>query len=707
MRKLILSFLLILPLTTIPAQSDAAMDSLQRVLAQKRAARDRMGEAEALNAIAAIYYNQQQDSLALAYTTEALQRLPEGRSVLKGRLLYRQAMLFYFTRQDLVRALPLLDSAYALLKASNDPALFGPFLQSYGPILSQNLQCQKALNILTEAEQVYLSNKAVGTTDRLLNVYSNLLSAAYMLGDYQRALAFARKGIEVGKVSDNYELVADLYYNNALTLSALGYEQDAEQNYLKSLELNRKGKVAAGIVTVTTALGDYYCRHNQAKRGFQYLDQAKAAAAQAKDFYAVAVAQKIAAAGYASQKDYARALAEIDSCIRYFETTKDSRMIQGMYLEKASTLKDNHQPEEAIMWANKELDLARQTSGYAYIYSSYQLLSDIEKERGHFEQALRYHEQYAAYKDSVYSNDLKSKLAEERTRQNVEAVQDARQKAEREAALLNTQNRLFLALGAALLTLLAAGAYFFRKLRRAKNLLDAQNLQLAQLNQAKDKFFGIIAHDLRNPLSAFQGVGEQLRFYLEKGDTAKLHKITGLIAKSAASLSALLDNLLSWALLNRGMIPYSPEPLTLSSEIAANFDIHENAAAAKGIQLESSIPPDLLVQADRNALQAILRNLVGNAVKFTPPGGRVTLGCAARGDKVCIVINDTGTGIAAEKLDKLFTLDKRATHGTAGEKGAGLGLLLCKELVELNRGMLRVFSTEGKGSTVEFSLPAC
>lgn len=232
-----------------------------------------------------------------------------------------------------------------------------------------------------------------------------------------------------------------------------------------------------------------------------------------------------------------------------------------------------------------------------------------------------------------------------------------------------------------------------------------QNRQLLQLNQTKDKFFGIIAHDLRNPLSAFQGVGEQLQFYLQKGDTDKLQKISGLISKSAANLGALLDNLLSWALLNRGMIPYHPESLSPASEADMNFEIHENAAQAKNIRLENHIPRHILVLADRNALQTIFRNIIGNAIKFTPPGGQVTLSSEAIGAAVFISISDTGAGMSAEKINQLFSLDKRSEHGTAGEKGAGLGLVLCKELVEMNQGALQVFSTEGQGSTVRFSLP--
>lgn len=702
--KKILFLALVLPLW-LSAQSDTAVDSLQKIVSQKQAAQDRTGEAAALFELCNLFYDRQQDQLAMEYAAKALAKLPAGNPVLKGRLLYRKAMLVYFSGQDFSGSLSLLDSAYVLLKSTDDPVLLGPFLLSYGSILNQQLKHSEGRKVLSEAEQIFLKNREVGTTDRLLNVYSNLLAGTYALGDYQAALTFARKGIETGKNSNNYELIADLYYNNALTLSALKYEKDTEQSYLKALEFNRKGGVAAGIISTSIALGDYYFHKEQPDRGFQYLTEAQTAAIRTQDFYSLATIHKIEAAYYTSEKNYTKATIAIDSCIAYFEKNNDPRLLQGIYYQKADILQHTGRLDEAAEWAKRELDLARRTNSRMQEYSTYLLLSEIEKKRNNFPQALVYYEQYAAVKDSVYDNNLENRLAEERTKQNVEAEQDARRKAELEAQLLASRNQLYGIVTAGLFFILLAGGYLYRQLQRTQKQLEIQNGQLQQLNQTKDKFFGIIAHDLRNPLSAFQGVGEQLNFYLQKGDTDKLQKISGLITKSAANLGALLDNLLSWALLNRGMIPYHPEPLSLASEAAVNFEMHEHAAHTKDIRLENNIPERTRVQADRNALQTILRNLIGNAVKFTPPGGCVTLGSEEKDGLVVITVSDTGTGISAEKLDQLFTLEKRSEHGTAGEKGAGLGLVLCKELVEMNKGMLRIFSTEGKGSTFEFSLP--
>lgn len=703
MRKFL--FIVCLSPIWLSAQPNVVIDSLQKILSQKKLAQDALGQADVLFRISTVYYNQKEDKTALEYILAAQQQLPEGNPTLKGRILYRKAMLLNFLGKDHAQCLPILDSAYLLLKPSDDPNILAPFLQSYGSLLSQNLKYQKGLEILMEAEQVCLQHPEIGTSDRLLNIYSNILSTGQQTGNFDLALTYARKGIEIGKNSTNFELLADLHYNNALILASLGYEEESEQNYLKALELNEKGQLAPGIILANLALGEYYDRHQQPKLGLKYLAAAKAVAAKTKDSYSIALVNKMEAEHHINLKNYPMALASIDSCIQYFETTQDSRLNLGFFYTKARILKAQNRLEESVLWTKKEITMAQKAKSYYFISSSYLLLAEIEKERQNFSQALTYYEQYTQYKDSVFTANLEGKVAQERTKQNIETEQDARKKAELEADLLHSRNQLFGAIAGGLALILLIGGYLFFQLRKSRRQLENQNLQLSQLNATKDKFFGIIAHDLRNPLTAFQGVGEQLEYYLNKGDTAKLEKISSLIAKSAANLSSLLDNLLSWAMLNRGMIPYHPEPLELAAESAANFEIHENAAAAKNIQLENNIPKNISVQADRNALQAILRNLLGNAVKFTPVGGRVTLGCEEKEGKIFIKVNDTGTGIAAEKLEQLFTLEKRSEHGTAGEKGAGLGLLLCKELVEMNQGLLRVFSTQGKGSTFEFSLP--
>jgi signal transduction histidine kinase len=409
-----------------------------------------------------------------------------------------------------------------------------------------------------------------------------------------------------------------------------------------------------------------------------------------------------------AQKDYETAKSIFNKVAEWYG-------FKSMYLESAQVYEKlaeiylkTQQTDEALNAGQKNLALCEKTRSKTAIADAHHLLYRIYKELGDFPSALYQHEAYFLLLDSVKTIDLRRRLSEERVKQNVEDLEDEKKRVERESALLLVRNRLYLTLGAMLLLVLIFGSYLYSQLRKTRKKLDRQNQKLTHLNQEKDKFFSIIAHDLRSPLAAFQGVGAQLKYCLEKGNFTMLDKISDMLTKSAANLSGLLDNLLSWALLNRGMIPYHPEPLNLHNTVADTFQIYENAAATKGIHLENKVLPDISVQADSNGLQAILRNLVGNAIKFTPAGhnGLVSVSSEVEADKISITVQDTGTGMSAEKLDKIFTLEKRSDRGTAGEKGAGLGLLLCKELVELHQGVLKVQSTEGKGTSFVFSMPS-
>lgn len=204
---------------------------------------------------------------------------------------------------------------------------------------------------------------------------------------------------------------------------------------------------------------------------------------------------------------------------------------------------------------------------------------------------------------------------------------------------------------------------------------------------------------------ALEGVGEQMAFYLKKQQGDKLERLANQVDKTARHLNNLLDNLLNWALLQQGVIPYRPQSINIKSIAEEVLEMFQTQALSKNILLENHIAKDLSVYADTNTLQAILRNLLSNAIKFTPSGGKVSLSTELREDQVYINVNDSGIGIAEEKLEKLFSINKSSEKGTAGEKGTGLGLMLVKELVELNKGTVQVLSKLNTGSSFMVSLP--
>lgn len=307
--------------------------------------------------------------------------------------------------------------------------------------------------------------------------------------------------------------------------------------------------------------------------------------------------------------------------------------------------------------------------------------------------------------DTSKTIQLQENIAEEKTKQNIETYQYKTQKAELQAQLLTRRNQLFFTILIALASFFLVGIYFYRKLSSSRKKISEQNLQLQQLNDTKDRFFGIIAHDLRSPISALDGVGQQMAYYLKKNDIPKLNLLSERVDLTAKNMSNLLDNLLSWALLQKGMISYNPQSVNVFNAVEENISLFKEVATLKGVELKNLVDESLVVYADESALATILRNLIHNAVKFTETGGKVSVDAEKKGDRVFIIINDTGTGIGADAIPKLFDVSHRSRTGTKGEKGTGLGLTLCKEMIELNKGSIRVTSKVGIGTAFIFDLP--
>ena len=233
-------------------------------------------------------------------------------------------------------------------------------------------------------------------------------------------------------------------------------------------------------------------------------------------------------------------------------------------------------------------------------------------------------------------------------------------------------------------------------------------LKLIELNATKDKFFSIIAHDLRSPFNSLFGLTKLLEEELSTMSPGQVQKIVGTMRKSATNLFSLLENLLEWSRLQRGFIPYTPEPILLMPKVMIETALALESANKKEIELSCDIPEGLIVVADANMLGAILRNLTSNSVKFTPKGRKVVISAKPISDNwIEISVKDTGIGMNKEMVENLFKLDMdTGRRGTDNEPTTGLGLFICKDFVEKHGGKIWVESEEGKGSTFYFTIPS-
>ncbi len=251
----------------------------------------------------------------------------------------------------------------------------------------------------------------------------------------------------------------------------------------------------------------------------------------------------------------------------------------------------------------------------------------------------------------------------------------------------------------------------FTARRNAEQEIQKQNKQLKKLNATKDKFFSIIAHDLKSPFNSLVGYSDLLSENFDDFDSETQKKYIGFIKEGVINTHKLLENLLLWSQSQKGVIKFKPDLHNLHLVTKETLKYSEQPATAKSISITNEIPENVFVKADKDMLAIILRNLISNAIKFNPKGGEIVINASSfmNEDKqnfIKISVKDTGVGISSEIQAKLFKIEGDiSSSGTENESGTGLGLILCKEFIEKHGGKIWLKSKLKKGSTFIFTLP--
>ena len=244
------------------------------------------------------------------------------------------------------------------------------------------------------------------------------------------------------------------------------------------------------------------------------------------------------------------------------------------------------------------------------------------------------------------------------------------------------------------------------ELRLSLNELKKSEQKLIDLNTTKDRLFSIISHDLRGPIGGLKNFVQMLISAKNFDKPEDIIQDLEAIKTNAASTFDLLENLLAWSISEQNQINYSPEELNLFDIVDCSQQLFSGLSQSKKIVVDNQIRKEILVYGDRNMLMTILRNLVSNAIKFTPEGKKITITSEQLPSEVKISVSDEGQGISPSHQSRLFKKTEYfSTYGTNGEKGSGLGLLLCKDFIKKHDGIIGVESELGKGSTFYFTLP--
>lgn len=340
-----------------------------------------------------------------------------------------------------------------------------------------------------------------------------------------------------------------------------------------------------------------------------------------------------------------------------------------------------------------------------------------------------------AYKAHLYHKALADSLVNaEKTRQftRLEAEFEFKQQKdsialaqEKETLALNAtitqgkarQKATFLGLAAVGLVLFILGFFYFKNQKKNKQLaqlnseIQTQNAEiksqrdhLEDLNKTKSKFFSIISHDLRSPMSSFQALSSIIDFNLKEKNYEELREVNQEVVKRSKEISLLLDNLLAWAVSEEGEFPFNPEQTSVKDAVEQVKELYAPVALYKNISIVDETQDDQ-VYTDTNAFKTIVRNLVSNSIKFTDAGGKIILKSEEVEDMIQLEITDNGAGMTAEEVEMLNAGSITSKSGTSGEKGVGLGMKLVKEFVDLSGGQLTINSKQGQGTQFMIQLP--
>jgi two-component system sensor histidine kinase/response regulator len=242
--------------------------------------------------------------------------------------------------------------------------------------------------------------------------------------------------------------------------------------------------------------------------------------------------------------------------------------------------------------------------------------------------------------------------------------------------------------------------------KNAEKVLKEREQRLKELNATKDRFFSIIGHDLKSPFNSIMGFTDLLLEQIRAKDYEGIENYARIIQKSSKRAMALLTNLLEWSRSQTGRIDFNPEYVELVKKINLATEFFNDTAGQKSITIVKKLPHNIPVWADRHMISSILHNLISNGIKFSPPGSQITITAEPRKDHAIISVADNGVGIKENDLGNLFSIEHcQSTPGTQNETGTGLGLLICKEFVEMHKCKIWSESQKGKGSTFFFTLP--
>lgn len=552
------------------------------------------------------------------------------------------------------------------------------------------------------------------TTDSLKAQTMIKTSTAYShKGIYDQSMSLALEGLRLGeKIKDTLAII-DAHTNLGIDFfiqedyeKALGHFEVAERLSASVHDSIRLGHSINNIGLIVGSLSDYETeikRYKEAREIFGRIGE--------REGYANTIMNLGTA--YASLQRFPDAIASFEEALSIYQEIKYSAAEEQAYINLGETYLEMHEYGKALKAIYKSLDISERFNYRLDELYSIELLAKIHAAMKRYDSAYFYNREFVQLKDSLFNvekqsirSDMEAKYESEKKEQRIRQLQqetlikDLQVREEQQ-----WRNSLIMLSGSfGIIAILFFNRFRIKK--RTSDLLNKKNEELRQLNGLKDRMFTVISHDLKSPLSAFSNLTRSLAENVKQITPDQIEQYLLNLNQSSQDLSRLLNNLLEWALTQTGSMVYKPEVVDCQLMVDEVISQLSPSLNEKSIRIEKFIPDNLTAYADRNMVIIVLRNLVSNAIKFSHEGGVITIYAGHKSKVVTLGVKDTGVGISTGDQNKLFKPEEDVhAVGDSTEKGTGIGLLLCRELVEKNGGNIYVESKLGEGSNFYFSLP--
>ncbi len=511
-----------------------------------------------------------------------------------------------------------------------------------------NYYCRlgKMTNAIEHFERMRLIGEADQDSTIIAKSNNGLGTVYYQMGSFPKALDYYYKALSLSGTDTLFKV--RIYNNIGSAFTSLGPMDSVMQYYNKSVA--------------------YHLSH----QNFNYLSTT---------YSEIAIL-------YQKQKNDAELKKYFNLALDASLKANEPFQTAGVYLSIGEVILDQH-PDIAADYFGKALALAQQTNNYDQIIKSLEKLAFLSEKKRDFERAYEYLNLLVNLDNSLDSKQSRNRLEQLEYEQNADTKRNiATAKSNRQKSFL-----VILSVSLAALFILLLMSYNLHRLRM-------------KISRTRDKFFSMIAHDIKSPFSGILGLSELIKEESESHPDPLHQKQVASLHESLTHVYDLLDNLLVWSQSETGKIAFKPQIQIVAPIVEGVIQLHQASAKQKGITIVNEVAFGLTARFDANMFHTILRNLASNAIKFSPDKATVFISAIKQGNEVLVAVRDQGVGMDASQIEKVFKSDDRiSTPGTRNEKGTGLGLILGKNFITRHGGKIKVESKKGEGTTISFTLP--